>query len=279
MVNSSYDIYIITFENFSLVLSQELQAFDFNPRISQLFSHGKNWYHLFATNFTGCFTGISWSLKFHIFFHRAKIIHFLPKDIIPEFTAYFTWQKYFTWVSQGLHMHFTGLLPVVSVVNNFPMNEQTFRERMLDMEQMWQFPCCWSAIDGCHISIKCPPGGFESSKECHIFKNFYSIVLIGQLMPSTGLYGQVVSILAIHMTQSSCNQLRYGKILTIDPVTGERRNVEVIRKLLQMTRSPPVRDTFHQATLIRNCLKSCGERKKDLLNSSLSVKNTLGFIQ
>ena len=133
MVNSSYDIYIITSENFSLVLSQELQAFDFNPRISQLFSHGKNWYHLFATNFTGCFTGISWSLKFHIFFHRAKIIHFLPKDIIPEFTAYFTWQKYFTWVSQGLHMHFTGLLPVVSVVNNFPMNEQTFRERMLDM--------------------------------------------------------------------------------------------------------------------------------------------------
>ena len=104
-------------------------------------------------------------------------------------------------------------------------------------------------------------------------------MLIGQLIPSTGLYGQVVSTLAIHMTQSSCNQLSYGKILTIDPVTGERRNVEVIRKLLQMTRSPPVRDTCHQATLIRSCLKSCGERKKDLLNSSLSVKNTLGFIQ
>ena len=96
-------VYIITFENFSLVLSQELQALDFNPRISQLFSHGKNWYHLFATNFTRCFTGISWSLKFHIFFHRAKKIHFLPKDIIPEFTAYFTWQKYFTWFSHGFH--------------------------------------------------------------------------------------------------------------------------------------------------------------------------------
>ena len=38
-------------------------------------------------------------------------------------------------------------------------------------------------------------------------------------MPSTGLYGQVVGILVIHMTQSSCNQLRLwqdivqGKIL------------------------------------------------------------------
>ena len=49
------------------------------------------------------------------------------------------------------------------------------------MEQMWQFPCCWSAIDGCHISIKCPPGGLESSKEYHNFKNFYSIVLMGMV--------------------------------------------------------------------------------------------------
>ena len=47
-----------------------------------------------------------------------------------------------------------------SVVNHFPKNEQDFREKMLDMEQMWQFPCCWSAIDGCPISIKCPPGVF-----------------------------------------------------------------------------------------------------------------------
>ena len=31
------------------------------------------------------------------------------------------------------------------------------------------------------------------------------------VIPSTGLYGQVVGILAIHMTQSSCKQLRYGK--------------------------------------------------------------------
>ena len=66
-----------------------------------------------------------------------------------------------------------------SVVNYFPKNKQAFREKMLDMEQMWQFPCCWSAVDGCHIPIKCPPGGLESSKEYHNFKNFYSIVLMG----------------------------------------------------------------------------------------------------
>ena len=68
-----------------------------------------------------------------------------------------------------------------SVVNHFPKNERTFREKMLDMEEMWQFPCCWSAIDGCHISIKCTPGGLESCKEYHNFKNFFSIVLMGMV--------------------------------------------------------------------------------------------------
>lgn len=47
------------------------------------------------------------------------------------------------------------------------------------MDEFWQFPCCWAAIDGCHIPIKCPPGGLEACKEYHNFKNFYSIVLMG----------------------------------------------------------------------------------------------------
>ena len=47
-----------------------------------------------------------------------------------------------------------------------------------DMEEMWQFPCRWSAIDGCHISLKCLPGGLEYCKEYHNFRNFYSIVLV-----------------------------------------------------------------------------------------------------
>ena len=46
------------------------------------------------------------------------------------------------------------------------------------MEELWQFPCCWAAIDGCHIPIKCPPGGLECCKEFHNVKNIYSIVLM-----------------------------------------------------------------------------------------------------
>ncbi|XP_067034836.1 uncharacterized protein [Acropora muricata] len=49
------------------------------------------------------------------------------------------------------------------------------------MEEFWQFPCCWAAIDGCHIPMKCPPGGQEACKEYHNFKNFYSIVSMGMV--------------------------------------------------------------------------------------------------
>ena len=46
---------------------------------------------------------------------------------------------------------------------------------------MWQFSCSWGAIDGCHISLKCAPGGLQANKENHNFKNFYSIVLMGMV--------------------------------------------------------------------------------------------------
>ena len=60
-----------------------------------------------------------------------------------------------------------------------PKTEEEFRKKILDMEEFWQFPCCWAAVDGCHIPIpKCPPGGQEASKEYHNFKNFYSVVLM-----------------------------------------------------------------------------------------------------
>ncbi|XP_028417137.1 protein ANTAGONIST OF LIKE HETEROCHROMATIN PROTEIN 1-like [Dendronephthya gigantea] len=65
-----------------------------------------------------------------------------------------------------------------SVNKHMPNSEETFREKILDMEEMWQFPCCWAAVDGCHIPIKCPPGGMQACKEYHNFKNFYSIVLM-----------------------------------------------------------------------------------------------------
>ncbi|CAB3987684.1 Hypothetical predicted protein [Paramuricea clavata] len=46
------------------------------------------------------------------------------------------------------------------------------------MEQLWQFPCAWGAVDGCHLPIVCPSGGQEARKEYHNFKNFYSIVMM-----------------------------------------------------------------------------------------------------
>lgn len=61
----------------------------------------------------------------------------------------------------------------------FPSTEKEMKEKIIDMEEMWQFPVCWAAVDGCHIPIKCPDGGCEAAKEYHNFKNFYSIVLMG----------------------------------------------------------------------------------------------------
>ena len=54
------------------------------------------------------------------------------------------------------------------------------------MEEAWQFPCCWSAVDECHIPIKClppppPPFWLESCKEYHNFINFFSVVLMGMV--------------------------------------------------------------------------------------------------
>ena len=66
------------------------------------------------------------------------------------------------------------------VGQQLPRNEEHFKEKILDMEEHWQFCCCWSAIDGCHLPIKCPPGNIVA-KEYHNFKNFYSIVLIAMV--------------------------------------------------------------------------------------------------
>ena len=62
---------------------------------------------------------------------------------------------------------------------HLPSSVEHMKEKIIDMEERWQFPCCWSAVDGCHISIKCPSGGAEASKEYHNFKNFYSVILMG----------------------------------------------------------------------------------------------------
>ena len=51
--------------------------------------------------------------------------------------------------------------------------------KMVDMEEFWQFPCCWAAVDVCHIPIKCLYlDELESCKEFCNFKKFYSLVLM-----------------------------------------------------------------------------------------------------
>lgn len=64
------------------------------------------------------------------------------------------------------------------VSKHLPTNQEMFINKMVAMEEFWQFPCCWAAVDGCHIPIKCPPGGLQSGKEFHNIKNFYSLVLM-----------------------------------------------------------------------------------------------------
>ncbi|CAH3104962.1 unnamed protein product, partial [Pocillopora meandrina] len=61
------------------------------------------------------------------------------------------------------------------------LTEEEFKQKILDMEEFWQFPCCWTAIDCSHILMKCPPGELQACKEYHNFKNFYSIVLMAMV--------------------------------------------------------------------------------------------------
>ena len=44
------------------------------------------------------------------------------------------------------------------VTTYMPKSEIEFYQKVSGMEQMWQFPCCWGAIHGCHVPVKCPPG-------------------------------------------------------------------------------------------------------------------------
>ena len=42
------------------------------------------------------------------------------------------------------------------VTKHLPKSEKMFIDKMVDTGEFWQFPCCWAAVDGCHIPIKCP---------------------------------------------------------------------------------------------------------------------------
>jgi hypothetical protein len=65
-----------------------------------------------------------------------------------------------------------------AVMDTFPSNTEQINAKIIDMEQLWQFPCAWGVVDGCHLPIVCSSGGHEARKEYHNFKNFYSIVMM-----------------------------------------------------------------------------------------------------
>ena len=67
------------------------------------------------------------------------------------------------------------------VKKHMPCTEEDFNGKMKEMNERWQFPFCWAAIDGCHIPIKCPPGGAALCKEYNNFKNFYFVVLMAMV--------------------------------------------------------------------------------------------------
>ena len=64
------------------------------------------------------------------------------------------------------------------ITAHFPTNEDQLNNKIPDMEEFWQFPFSWAAVDGCHIPIKCPAGGQESAKEYHQRRLGLLIVLI-----------------------------------------------------------------------------------------------------
>ena len=67
-----------------------------------------------------------------------------------------------------------------TVSTHVPQTEEEFKQS-LDMEEFWQIPCYWTAIDGCHIPMTCTPGGLLACKEYYTFKNFSSIVLMAMV--------------------------------------------------------------------------------------------------
>ncbi len=67
------------------------------------------------------------------------------------------------------------------IAKHMPTDLPELKESMVSFEELWQFPCCFRAVDGCHVPMKCPGGAKESAKEYHNSKNFYSLVIIAMV--------------------------------------------------------------------------------------------------
>lgn len=68
-----------------------------------------------------------------------------------------------------------------SVIKYMLKLEDEFKSKIFDMEEVWQFFCCWLVVDGCYILIKYFFGGLELCKEYYNFKKFFFVVLIGMV--------------------------------------------------------------------------------------------------
>lgn len=114
-----------------------------------------------------------------------------------------------------------------TISSNMPKCRDDFEKKIIDMEELWQFPCCWAALDGCHIPMKCPPGGLVACKEYHNFKNFYSIVLMALvdsqyrfIWGSCGFPGNSHDAIIFQST-NLWNSIQDGLLPSVGKVVGE----------------------------------------------------------
>ena len=60
----------------------------------------------------------------------------------------------------------------------FPDTTDDYLQCVNAMNEEWQFPYGFAAIDGSHVRLKCPNGGEQMRKSYFNFKSFYSIIIM-----------------------------------------------------------------------------------------------------
>ena len=106
-----------------------------------------------------------------------------------------------------------------AVDRHFPKSDEDFKEKLLDMDAVCQFPYAFSGIDGSHLPIKCPSGGQEVRKQSYNIKHFYSVVSLALvdakyrcIWVSLGAPGNTHDSTYFQST-SFCDEINVGKVL------------------------------------------------------------------
>ena len=82
------------------------------------------------------------------------------------------------------------------VAKHMPTDLVKLKESMVSFEELWQFPCCFGTVDGCHIPMKCPRGGQKSIT----IKKFFFLLLSWQWwMQRNDSFGPVLDFQATVM--------------------------------------------------------------------------------